>query len=221
MPRRIFALALPALLLFPAARTVMGGWAVVTLDTLPEYFLAGQPTTLSFMIRQHGVTPLKGVNPTLEARAGSRITHGAVVAGKQAGQYLASFTLPEPGEWTLTINSGWGNSKLTLLPIPTIRAGAAAPGALLAGERGRHLFVAKGCVGCHMRNEAEVGQGESFGPTLTGKRYPADFLGRFLADPAANATHSGTFRMPNLGLKQAEIASLVAFLNSERTKAAQ
>ena len=54
------------------------------------------------------------------------------------------------------------------------------------------------------------------GPVLTGKRYEAAWLRKFLADPAANATHTGTFRMPNLGLKESEIASLAAFVNAER-----
>jgi hypothetical protein len=219
MPKQSNALTLSALLLLPALGMLAGGWAVVTVDALPEYFVAQQPATLSFMVRQHGVTPLKGVSPTLEARAGSRTIRGAVAPGKQDGQYVASFALPEPGEWTLTIHSGWGSSKLTLLPITTIAAGAAAPVALAAHERGRHLFVAKGCVGCHMRNEVDVGRGESIGPVLTGKRYQSEFLARFLADPATNATHTGSFRMPNLGLRQVEIASLVVFLNAERTAA--
>jgi hypothetical protein len=67
-----------------------------------------------------------------------------------------------------------------------------------------------------MRSDVDVGGGASIGPELTGKRYPPEFLHRFLADPAANATHTGPFRMPNLGLKQQEIAALVAFLNAGR-----
>jgi mono/diheme cytochrome c family protein len=221
MAKRPFFLVVPVLLLLPALRTVVGGWATVTLDQLPDYLVAAKPSSLSFMVRQHGVTPLKGVQPTLEARAGSRAARGNVVPGSKDGQYVATFTLPAPGDWTLTIHSGWGNSKLTLLPIKVIDAGGTAPVALAEADRGRHLFVAKGCVGCHMRNEGDVGAGESIGPALTGKRYQAEFLRRFLADPAANATHTGSFRMPNLGLQSAEISSLVAFLNSERTTAAK
>jgi hypothetical protein len=219
MRKQFFSRAVPALLLIPVLGALVGGWAVVTVEDLPDYFVASQPVSLAFVVRQHGVTPLKGVHPTLEARSGARTVQARVEPGKVVGEYLATFALPESGDWTITIYSGWGNSRLTLLPQRAIAAGTAAPPALAANERGRRLFVAKGCVGCHMRMEDDITTGESFAPALTGKRYPAEFLRRFLADPAANATHSGSFRMPNLALKQAEIVSLVAFINSERVAA--
>ncbi len=216
MGKRAAALLLaPALLLPPALRLVLGGWAVVTLDQLPEYLVAKQPNTLSFMVRQHGVTPMNEVHPTLEGRSGGRTIQGNVVRGTRDGQYVASFTLPETGDWTLTINSGWGVSKLTLQPIRTIAPGSPPPVALAAAVLGRNLFVGKGCVGCHTRTEAQLGVGEKIGPELSGKRYTADFLRKFLADPPANPTMSGTFRMPNLGLRPAEIAALTVFLNSD------
>jgi mono/diheme cytochrome c family protein len=217
--RRYFLV--PAFLLLPALPTLVGGWAIVTLEQLPDYLVVARPATLTFMVRQHGVTPLKGVHPTLEARAGNQTAQGTVVPGGKEGQYVATFTPPQPGDWTLTFHSGWGNSKLKLLPIKAIEAGGIAPVALAQAERGRQLFVAKGCVGCHVRAEGDVGSGESIGPALTGKRYQAEFLSRFLANPAANATNTGTFRMPNLGLQAAEIAALVAFVNAERTTAAK
>ena len=219
MPHRRLLLILPALLLLPAFGRLRGGWATVTLESLPDYLVAGKPASLTFMVRQHGVTPLKGVHPTLEARTAGRSDQGTVVPGKTDGEYVASFTLPQPGDWTVTIYSGWGNSKLTLLPIRVITAGAPAPVALADREQGRHLFVAKGCVGCHLKKDADLEPGEKIAPELTGKRYPPEFLRKFLADPAANATHSGSFRMPNLGLRPGEITALVAFLNAERTSA--
>lgn len=150
---------LPALLLLAPLGALAGGWAVVTVDQLPEYLVAGKQATLTFMVRQHGVTPLKGVHPTLEARTGSRFAQGSVAPGKGDGQYVATFTLPEPGDWTLTIHSGWGSSKLTLLAVKVIEPGSSAPIALAAAELGRHLFVAKGCVGCHVRAEGKCGRG--------------------------------------------------------------
>lgn len=211
MARRPYALFLPALLLLPALR---GGWATVTVDDLPDFVKAGKPLTLSFMVRQHGVSPMKGLHPTLEARTGGTTARAEAEPAKEAGRYVAVIALRQPGDWTITINSGWGNSKLTLLPITAISAGGSTPAAPAEHERGRRLFVAKGCVGCHTRDEGDLQGGETIGPGLTGKRWQAEFLGRFLADPAANATRSGTFRMPNLGLRQVEIASLVAFLNA-------
>lgn len=214
MERRPHALLLQAVLLLPLSSAPLGGWATVTVDDLPDYIEAGKPLTLSFMVRQHGVEPMKGVHPTLDARNGGALARAAAEPGSVAGRYVAVLPLKQPGDWTITIHSGHGNSKLTLLPIRAIPAGTPAPAAPATEERGRRLLVSKGCVGCHTRAEADVGGGGDIGPVLTGKRWRADFLGKFLADPAANATHTGSFRMPNLALKQAEIAYLAAFLNA-------
>ena len=218
MPKRWWFTAAPLFLLF-ASRLSLGGWAIVTVEQLPDHLVAGESVTLQFMVRQHGVTPLKGLRPTLEARAGSNAVQAAAQPGRNYGQYLATLVVPEPGDWTVTINSGFGRSRLELLPIHAIRKGAALPATLVHAQQVRHLFVAKGCIGCHTRNEGGLRGGETIGPELTGKRYQADFLRRFLADPSANPTRTGTFRMPNLGLQPTEIGALVAFINSERTAA--
>src|SRR2546426_455182 len=34
--------------------SAMGGWAVVTVKDVPEYFFAGQQYTIEFQVRQHG-----------------------------------------------------------------------------------------------------------------------------------------------------------------------
>jgi len=200
----------------PAVVALMGGWATITVEDLPDYAVAGEPLNLRFTIRQHGEELMSDLRPTVEAKSGL-VGASAVARPSSKGVYVATITPPDAGEWTVTIHSGLGTSKLTLLPIQAIPRGAAVPPPLSDPDRGRRLFVAKGCVGCHMRNEAGLAMGESIGPELTGKRYQADFLRRFLTDPAANPTRTGTFRMPNLALKPAEIASLVAFINSDRS----
>jgi hypothetical protein len=68
----------------------------------------------------------------------------------------------------------------------------------------------------------EAGAGDaslSVGPDLTGRRFPAEYLGKFLADPSIASGGGREVRMPNLHLKPREIASLVAFLNAERVGA--
>src|ERR1043166_839864 len=147
MPRRPYALLLPALLLAPLFGRVMGGWATVTVEDLPDYIEAGKPLPLTFMVRQHGVTPLNGVHPTVEARSGGNAARAAAEPGRETGQYVAPLTLREPGEWTITINSGWGNSKPVLLPIRGIAGGSQAPVWPAADERGGRVFLSKGCVG--------------------------------------------------------------------------
>ena len=45
-----------AMVLAVTLRLGAGGWAVVTLDTLPESAVASTPLRLSFTVRQHGQT---------------------------------------------------------------------------------------------------------------------------------------------------------------------
>jgi len=52
----------------------IGGWAVITVEQLPDYVTAGQPVTLTFTVRQHGVTRLSGLKPSIEARSGDVTT---------------------------------------------------------------------------------------------------------------------------------------------------
>src|ERR687888_351278 len=57
-----------------AAPALAGGWAVVTLDTLPREVHGGQSFQLGFMVRQHGKTPTnqdldgKPLKPVITAR---------------------------------------------------------------------------------------------------------------------------------------------------------
>lgn len=192
-----------------------GGWAVITLDDLPDAVALGKPVTLTFTVRQHGHTLLDNLRPSIDARAGGdHIRADAVPAGGK-GRYTSTLTLPDTGQWRLTINSGFGSNHVDLEPIAVIAAGQSSP-AYAAGERGRRLFVAKGCVTCHVHGDVAGSGVVQVGPALTVLRLPADFLQKFLADPsvlpASQQTNGG---MPNLDLKPAEITALVAFLNGE------
>src|SRR5947207_3750035 len=55
----------------------MGGWAVVTVRDLPEYFVAGQQSTIQFQVRQHERTLLSDLRPGQVATSGS--AGGAVI----------------------------------------------------------------------------------------------------------------------------------------------
>jgi mono/diheme cytochrome c family protein len=188
------------LLAMPLA-AVMGGWATISVEDLPDYLVAGQPTTITFAVRQHGVEPMNRLTPTLEARAGSL---GATAAARALGngRYEASLSLAEPGDWTVTINSGYHNARVRLLPIPVVQSAGRTPVTLTAAERGERLFVAKGCQTCHV--DIDVG------PKLKGRTFEADYLARWLANPQAVRANA---EMPNLNLKPAEITALVAYIN--------
>ncbi len=207
--------ALGALLLVPLLAFRLGGWAVITVEALPSYIVAGTPTSLDFMIRQHGVTPLGGLRPTVHLTAGRTELTVTAKPGRLAGQYSSTITAPTPGEWTIRIVSGFMNAENTLLPLRAVAAGAPAPRILADADAGHHLFVAKGCVTCHMRGDV----GGRMGPDLTVRRYAPAVVSSFLADPESSPLSKSIgqnyVRMPNLGLSSREIGSLVAYLNSE------
>jgi mono/diheme cytochrome c family protein len=197
-----------------------GGWAVITLEDLPDQVVVGQPVTLTFAVRQHGRTLLNGLSPRVEAKGGGQTVRAAAAPATGTGRYAASLTLPNAGTWTITVYSGFGNGNVTLMPLPAVSPGRAASEPALA-TRGQRLFVAKGCLTCHV-HEAVQGSGTvKVGPDLSGRRYASEYLQRFLADPSIATTRAVSGEeMPNLNLAPREIAALAAFINGERAQQA-
>jgi hypothetical protein len=208
----------------------MGGWAVVTVSKIPDAWIVGKPLQLSWQVRQHGSSLLEGLQPTLEARAGSRRVKGMTWAFEEDGQkgYRGRIVFPEPGEWQVTIRSGFGGSKAVLIPWRVVDSLKPVRGTVeehletiriqrfSEAERGRRLFAAAGCVTCHVHRAVDIaGEVSEFGPDLTDRRFPAEYLERFLANPSIKPPTNGK-QMPSLGLRPKDIAPLVAFINSEK-----
>lgn len=210
MNTRRLPLILSGLLGTPLLAAWFGGWAVITVQSLPDHVVAGQPVRLDFTIRQHGVSLLADLKPTIEFSPGGA---GQVNAtpGASKGQYGATFVVPQAGQARISINSGFGNSRVVLLPVTVIAAGATAPAPPAEAERGRALFVAKGCFNCHTHRDVEAQAVGPIGPELTDRHLSAEYLRQKIGNPASAG---GT--MPNLELEPAEIAAVIAFLNAER-----
>jgi mono/diheme cytochrome c family protein len=206
---------LVVMLLVPITLASAGGWATITVEELPEYVVAGQPAELTFTIRQHGVSPMDELAPVVEAKSASRKATFPARPGKTPGEYYVPLTVPEAGEWKVTINSGFGPSKVTLMPIRTIARGAPVPAPLSDFDRGHSLFVAKGCVTCHTHAKVPGSGAVKAGPDLTMPRLAGDYLTKFLADPSITPPR-GDMRMPNLNLDAKEIHALVAFIAPEK-----
>jgi hypothetical protein len=143
--------------LFTLAGTVLaGGWAVTTLDALPEGgFQAGQTYRLGYTIRQHGQTPVNGAKTAITITPASQGTRHVFpgVADGQPGHYVAEVTFPSEGVWdwqvsqepyamqslgTVTVTpapaadhaTGMAVSLVTSAPVPAW-SGAALPLAAL------------------------------------------------------------------------------------------
>jgi mono/diheme cytochrome c family protein len=219
MMRRIVKLSCAAASIVLLAAAARGGWVVTTVDDVPEHLVAGRGVDVTFTIRQHGMSPLSDRSPTVTLRQGKTSTRATAAQTKLAGQYSARITPAAAGEAVIVVNPDFGNQTHTLLPITTVAANAPAPAALAPSQRGRQLFVAKGCTTCHTHAAAPTDQPEylgEVGPNLTGKRFAVDYLKQFLADPSIKPSSDANKRMPNLNLKPAEIAALVAFINESK-----
>lgn len=214
MNRAVYGLVGVAVSLLAATTISAGGWAVVTVETLPEYVRARHPFTLAYTVRQHGQKLLHGLHGSIEARAGRRTVSADARSGPGEGQYVATLTIPEPGGWSVTIQSGFGgHGTLALLPLNVID-GVTLPTALPPSERGHQLFVAKGCATCHRIAGRPVAGPGGVGPELVPGKFQAGYLASILANPGLLAdSPRSPFRMPNLGLERDEIQALVAFLS--------
>lgn len=192
-----------------------GGWAVITVEDLPDQIVAGKPFNLTFTVRQHGRTLVQGLTPRVEAKAGTQELTAFATPARAVGEYEASLEL-QPGEWTLTIHSGFGQSRLTLETIDVVDATNQSRRPMSDIARGKQLFVAKGCITCHRHERAAPQTLAAVGPVLTDRRYQAQYLEGFLANPPIKRTHAiNDWEMPNLHLRQHEIAALVAFINAD------
>src|SRR6267143_93164 len=198
-----------------AGLVAMGGWAVVTVKDLPEYFVAGQQYTIEFQVRQHGRTLLSGLRPELViARPAAREIVIPAVARSVAGTYAVTFTSPPAGDVRLTIRSGFGNNELRLYPQTVVAAGGSRP-ALAARDRGQMLFVAKGCNTCHVNSDLTdrpENQAIAVGPELGARHLAREYVVQKMKNPASQ-------NMPDLGLSDAEAAAIAVFLSGDRVAA--
>jgi hypothetical protein len=185
-----------------------GGWAVVTVVGTPETVTVAEPVTVTYAVRQHGQHLLNGLQGRIVARFGDTAIHAATTALPEDGHYAATLKLPRAGTWTLDIESGFhGSTGRTVLVAtePGSKVSALSP-----DQRGQRLFVSKGCARCHLESWSSA-------PKINPNGYETGFLTRFLTNPPK--PKGDEWRMPNLGLNGAEVAALVAFINTSRTSA--
>lgn len=202
--------------------SAVGGWAVITIANPPDYLEAGKSYRLDYTVRQHGRDLLGGLQGSVEVQgAGGKSSSVPASEASKKGSYSATFTVPDADQMNLRITSGfsgggWGD--LTVNSIPIVRAGKEKPTITLA-ERGRHLFVAKGCGTCHVNGDVpEFAQAnrvvEKLGPELTGRKLEAAYVRQRLTNPSSlPAIGANVVRMPNLELASAEVDALVAMLS--------
>ncbi len=131
MIRKIILLVGILLLLVPAAAALAGGWVVVTLESLPGQIYAGQPAAFSFMVRQHGRTPIHNVEPKLTAtntETGQQIEVKAEPM-KELGRFMVTVDFPSEGAWEWSIQVPSFNHTATFAPLTVLPAAEPAASA--------------------------------------------------------------------------------------------
>jgi hypothetical protein len=126
-------IALLVLLAFAATTGTAhaGGWATVELGEAPGAMVAGEPWRVELIVKQHGVTPMDDVTPSLRIDNGDGVvqTFRARHTGRP-GTYVAEVTFPSAGTWRTRIFDGFTDavphrlSPLTVSPA----AGSASAG---------------------------------------------------------------------------------------------
>lgn len=213
-----------------AGAEAMGGWAVISVENPPEVLEAGATYQLEYTVRGHGEAPLGRLSGQVRIKPaeGPAFEVAAAPAGR-TGRYRASFRVPASDHVVLTVASGFGPpgySTLTLVPVPVIRPGTVRPVASPT-DRGRALFVAKGCGTCHINNDvpewaAANEASRNLAPDLTGRKLASDYVRQRLTNPRSLPNiGSGPVRMPDLGLAPAEVDALVALLSGSDQRASR
>lgn len=118
------------------------------------------------------------------------------------------------GAVLLGVVSLLGFALYTQMPQPVLAESEAAIVPAIAPEAmGEALFVAKGCIQCHTNDNVTMAKNMiPIGPNITFVKRPAAYLQQWLTDPPALKPDT---QMPNLHLSQAEIDTLIAFLQQD------
>jgi hypothetical protein len=124
--RRI-ALMLAVAFAATAGTAHAGGWASVELGEAPGAMKSGEPWRAELIVKQHGVTPLDGLQPsvTIANDDGVTRTFTARPAGRP-GTYVVDVTYPSPGTWQTRIRDGFTDAVPHRLAPMEVSAGSSS-----------------------------------------------------------------------------------------------
>ncbi|OGO36262.1 MAG: hypothetical protein A2Z03_07885 [Chloroflexi bacterium RBG_16_56_8] len=169
-----------------------------------------------------GLSPAQAEQQMASSFPPSLLVSALGFAGGLIGLVLAFRRRPQWAVALTVVGLAVGVTSLAAATAPTAAASKgssldAAKSVSLSSasqiELGRKLFTAKGCVTCHVNNKAAA---PSFsveaGPNLSNYKASPEYLRMWLKDPVSVKPLT---QMPNLGLSEAEMEALIAFINSD------
>lgn len=181
-----------------------------------EAFSVEQPMP-EIQVKQGQAQPVdaSGLSPALATTLGVLGLAGAAAALALALARRARWALLLAAASLCVAGAGFASAAQ-----PAQETTAASQTAWSPAEYGETLFVAKGCLTCHLNRRIDqsyvVFTTES-GPQLTDYQAAPEFLRMWLKDPlAVRPPKDSNFPMPNLELSEEEIEALIAFINADR-----
>jgi hypothetical protein len=116
--RALIVLSALALALVATGTANAGGWATVGIAPLPDGTEPGATWRPEITVLQHGRTPLDGLAPVVRITGDDGASHEFLaMPTDEPGVYDASVVFPERGDWKITVESGFGDSRLTYGPV--------------------------------------------------------------------------------------------------------
>jgi hypothetical protein len=107
-----------------------GGWATVELGEAPGGLVADEPWQVELIVKQHGITPLEGVTPSVKIDNGEGVVKTfAARPTDRVGTYVAEVDFPAAGTWKTRIYDGFSDAfPHRLSPLTVAPAAGAANG---------------------------------------------------------------------------------------------
>ena len=127
MKHRAFAVSIGLILALTAGAgtALAGGWAITSVDSAPQEFVAGQTYDVEYSVLQHGIHPVATSDTAMQLvneTTGQRLTFPGV-PNAATGRQTAQITVPEEGNWSWTVSSVFGEQELGLLRVAAADSG--------------------------------------------------------------------------------------------------
>jgi hypothetical protein len=95
-----------------------GGRATVSILSAPKNVVSGQTFKITFAVQpEWPMARNRTVEPTVRATCGDRVLTLAASPLTTAGQYQAVFALPSGGDWVITVDSRYCETKMKALTL--------------------------------------------------------------------------------------------------------
>jgi hypothetical protein len=123
----VVSFAILLALVSSSALALAGGWAVTTVEGVPDDVVAGTTYTIDYTIRQHGQHPADVDNTYIQimnGASGETLRFQGQPAG-EPGAYIAEVTFPAEGAWQWQVEQGiFGPQTLGSFQVQTPSAAA-------------------------------------------------------------------------------------------------